>query len=336
MKILVVDDDPVSVKIVCKRAELLGHECEVRYDGKEAWQLLAGPSDIDVVISGWYQPGLTGRELCQRVRERAGRYLPFIFLTAADDRPTQLEGMRAGADDYLVKPLDLHDLQLRLIAAERLTRLHRQLDAQSDELRRLNSNLYDQGRQDIVTGIPNRLRLEEDAEHLYEQAIKLGLGYSLAILDVDHFKAYNDTYGHQRGDDVLRAIAHAIARSARSGDQVYRYGGEEFVLVLQTDDPSVALAVCRRVRKAVERLGVLHPTASTGKVTISVGVATMTSHVPRAVPEVIARADAAMYRAKREGRNRVVAWDPSSDQLLPTPPMAHPVDGVDPVEDPTA
>ena len=313
MKVLVVEDDMVSAKIVVKRAESLGHDCDIVRDGDEAWRRLAGSHDIDVVISGFYQPGLTGIQLCIRVRERSDRYVPFIFLTAADDRPSQLEGMRAGADDYLVKPLDLHDLQLRFIAAERLVALHRRLEAQADELRRLNHKLYDQGRQDAVTGVPNRLRLEEDAKELYDQAAKLGLGYSLAMIDVDKFKDYNDAYGHSRGDTTLRAIAGAIAESSRGGDQVYRYGGEEFILVLQTDSRPAAKRITERVRRAVERLAIPHPASVSGIVTVSIGVATMSAHVPRPVQDVIERADAAMYRAKRAGRNQVVSYDPDED-----------------------
>lgn len=318
MKILLVEDDPVTAMIVGKRAERLGHTCVVLHDGAEAWKLLSGPSDVDMVISGWFQPGLTGRELCTRVRARAGRYLPFIFLTAADDKESQLAGMRAGADDYLVKPLDLHELHLRLIAGERLVRLHRRLEAQADELRRLNSTLFDQGRRDVVTGIPNRLRLEEDFEALYEQAERLGVGCSLAVIDVDHFKRFNDTFGHQRGDDVLRAIARAIDRSSRGGDQVYRYGGEEFVLVLQTDDPDRAVQIVERVRQAVEHLGLSHAEAG-ARVTVSIGVASMPGHAPQPITAVLERADAAMYRAKRGGRNRVVAWDPEIDRLFSAP-----------------
>lgn len=316
MKILVVEDDMVSAKIVVKRAELLGHGCEVVRDGDEAWRLLGKPHDLDVVISGWFQPGLTGKELCVRVRERSDRYVPFIFVTAAGDRDHQLDGMHAGADDYLTKPLDLHELRLRLIAAERLVALHRRLEAQADELRRLNGKLYDQGRQDTLTGIPNRLRLEEDAAHLYDQAAKLGLGYSLAMIDVDQFKAYNDHYGHPRGDEALRAIAGAIVQSSRTGDQVYRYGGEEFVLVLQTDSLDAAVRIVDRVRKAVQRLGIQHPASANGVVTISAGVATMNPNVPRPAHEVVQRADLALYQAKREGRNRVIAWEstlPSMD-----------------------
>lgn len=309
MKILVVEDDMVSAKIVVKRAELLGHGCDVVRDGDEAWRRLSAPHDLDVVISGWFQPGLTGKELCVRVRERSDRYVPFIFVTAAGDRDHQLDGMHAGADDYLTKPLDLHELRLRLIAAERLVALHRRLEAQADELRRLNGKLYDQGRQDTLTGIPNRLRLEEDAAHLYDQAVKLGLGYSLAMIDVDQFKAYNDHFGHPRGDEALRSIAGAIVQSSRTGDQVYRYGGEEFVLVLQTDSRDAAVRIVDRVRKAVQRLGLVHPTAANGVVTISAGVATMNPNVPRPAHEVVQRADLALYQAKRAGRNRVVAWE---------------------------
>lgn len=320
MKILVVDEDAVRGPALVKRAESLGHACALAQDATEGWQHLAGPSDIDLVIAAWSQPAVSGRELCKRIRERAGRYLPVLALVPADAKAEQLDAMRAGADDLLLDPVAVHELQLRLLAAERLIHLHRRIVTQADELRRLHGTLFDQGRVDVVTGIPNRLRLEEDAEHLYDQAVKLGLGYSLAMIDVDWFKSYNDTYGHQRGDDVLRAIASAIDGSSRAGDQAYRYGGEEFVLVLQTDDAKAAARICERVREAVEELALAHPRSPGGRVTISVGVATMNPYAPRAVHEVLSRADAAMYRAKREGRNRVASWDPSTDQLLPEPP----------------
>jgi two-component system chemotaxis response regulator CheY len=313
VRILVVDDDPVSASVLVKGAEVLGHACDVVRDGDAAWRVLSTDHDVDVVVSGWVQPGLSGRDLCLRVRERSVRYLPFVFHTAADDRASQLQGMLAGADDWLRKPLDLHELRLRLVAAERLVLLHRRLEAQANELRRLNGQLERQLRQDVVTGIPNRRRLEEDAQLLYDRAVKLGLGYSLAMIDVDHFKAYNDTYGHARGDEALRAIASRLTRGSRADDQVYRYGGEEFVLVLQTDDPSTACQILERVRRDVERLALPHAASDLGIVTVSIGVATMNPAVPHPATDVIDRADAAMYRAKRQGRNRVVTWDPVED-----------------------
>jgi diguanylate cyclase (GGDEF)-like protein len=319
MKILVVDDDPATASTVLDTAKRLGHACVVLRDGSEAWKLLSGPSDIDFVISAWRPPGLSGRELCRRVRARAGRYLPFVFVTAPGDAEAQTAGIRAGADDYLVRPPDVHALHLRLVAGERLVRLHRRLEAQADELRRLNSTLFDQGRRDVVTGIPNRLRLEEDFGALFEQAEQLGVGCSLAMIDVDHFKRFNDTFGHKHGDDVLRAIARAIDLASRGGDQVYRYGGEEFVLVLQTDDPDQSLLVVERVRRAVERLSLGHAVPG-ARVTVSIGVASMPGHAPIPIADVLERADAAMYRAKREGRNRVAAWDPAVDHRFASPP----------------
>lgn len=328
MRILVVEDDLITTKIVVKRAETLGHVCDVVRDGTAAWDLLCADQGVDVVVSGGQQPGLSGLELCRRLRGRSERYVPFLLVTAEEDREAQIQGMRAGADDYMVKPLDLHELHMRLIAVERLVDLHRTLERQAEQLRRLNEKLWDQGRQDAVTGIPNRRRLAEDGERLAEQAARHGLGFSVAMIDVDHFKAYNDTVGHARGDVVLKRLADAIVASCRSGDQVYRYGGEEFVLLLRTDAADDALRVCERVRSRVEGQAIAHPATNRGVVTVSVGVATRMHGRLHALDELIERADVAMYDAKRRGRNRVVLWDggihatTKAEELASTDPEA--------------
>ncbi len=152
MRILIAEDDSVSRMILRRAVEKLGHECLAAADGTEAWEIYQStPDTIDVVISDWMMPGLDGSALCKKVRGHAGSregYPFFIFLTALGDREHLLEGMQAGADDYLAKPLDRDQLEVRLIAAARVTSLHRQLTDQKKELEQLNLELYKQARRD--------------------------------------------------------------------------------------------------------------------------------------------------------------------------------------------
>lgn len=311
MRILVVEDDPISAMIVRKRAEILGHVCECVGTGDKAWERLQRVQDIDVVLSGWHQPGMTGSELCRHVREVVNHYTSFIFVTAVDAPHLQIEAMNAGADGFLTKPIDLHDLHLRLIMAERIALLHRKIETQAAELRRLNKMFYAQGRLDALTAIPNRLQLDEDLREIHQRAEELGIGYSLAMIDVDKFKVYNDTFGHPAGDEALRTVAATLARSVRDTDRVYRYGGEEFCVLITSDQPTHVLAAVDRLRAAIERVGMPHAPSYEGSVvTISGGVSTVRGSHPLDIPEVLRRADAALYAAKHGGRNRVHAWTP--------------------------
>jgi two-component system, cell cycle response regulator len=310
MRILVADDDLVTRVSLTRTVEALGYECLPVGDGEAAWQLLQG-SGVDVVISDWLMPGLDGTELCRRIRERArpavdADYVYVILATARSDGPDRLTGMRAGADDYLVKPVDPTELEARLIVAARVTALHRELARHRAELERLNMQESMAARTDPLTRLGNRLRLEEDLAAMRARTERYGHRYCAVLCDIDHFKAYNDAMGHPAGDQALRAVAATIREHSRSGDTAYRYGGEEFVVILPEQTLATAAVAAERLRRSVEELRIPHPGLDRpGVVTLSAGVAELLPGDGTSVERLVADADAALYRAKQLGRNRV-------------------------------
>ncbi len=310
MRVLVAEDDPVSLLILRRAVEKFGHECLTAGDGESAWQRYKENPDVDVIISDWMMPEVDGLELCNRIRdeEREG-YTYFIFLTALSDKEHLLMGFEAGADDYLSKPLDRDELQVRLISARRLTSLHRQLARQRAELEMLNAQLADQARTDPLTGLGNRLRMREDLEVLRARTERYGQTYCAILLDIDFFKFYNDTWGHPAGDEVLRRVAGAIESHCRSGDTAYRYGGEEFLIILPEQSLETGAAIAERLRRTVEDLeiprGVKDPP---GILTISLGVSVLEPGAYKPPEALLEEADEALYRAKENGRNRVSAY----------------------------
>lgn len=308
MRILIAEDDAVSRTILRRSVEKFGHECLVAEDGERAWELFQGTPEVEVIISDWMMPGIDGPELCRRVRAyNSDWYTFFVFLTALGDKEHLLEGMRAGADDYLSKPLDRDELQVRLIAASRVNSLHRQLNEQNAELQKLNGELFAAARRDPLTGLGNRLQLREDLETLSAQAKRHGHGCCAMLCDVDSFKAYNDTHGHLAGDGVLRRVANAILGNLRAGDAAYRYGGEEFLIILREQDLGSACAAAERLRRGVEELAIPHEsrTPPGAVVTISVGLAALTPEEEKTFEELLKEADAALYGAKEGGKNGV-------------------------------
>jgi two-component system cell cycle response regulator len=171
LRVLIVEDDAVSRTILKRSVEKFGHEVLAAADGLEAWELFQREPELDLIISDWMMPGIDGPELCRRVRKANGAwYTFFVFLTALGDKEHLIEGMQAGADEYLAKPLDSEQLQVRLIAASRVNSLHRQLNEQKAELERLNQELFTSARRDPLTRLGNRLRLQEDLETMSAQA----------------------------------------------------------------------------------------------------------------------------------------------------------------------
>jgi two-component system, cell cycle response regulator len=311
MKVLIVDDSPTP-RVVLKRAlEAMGHECIVSEDDLEGWEAFRG-SGVDVVISD----SSNGDELCRRVRsDESQAYAYFILHTSLEDRQHVLEGMEAGADDYLTKPFDKEELETRLIAAKRVTILHRRLAAQQKELERLNGVLFEDSRRDQLTGLGNRRRQDEDLEVLAARAERYGHSFAVTLFDVDRFKAFNHTAGHLAGDDVLSTVAAELVRQTRQGDAVYRYGGEELLVVFPDQNLETAATAAERMREAIESLAIPHPGLEPGGVvTVSAGIACYQQNASDDVDKLLARADAALYDAKENGRNRVVSREPR--QLL--------------------
>ena len=307
MRVLIAEDDAVSRTILRRSVEKLGHECLAAEDGGSALELYRNTPGIDLVISDWMMPGIDGPALCRLIREeKRDDYTYFIFLTALGDRGHLLAGLAAGADDYLSKPLDRDELQVRLASAYRVTRLHKRLASQNEQLERLNERLFQESREDPLTRLGNRLRLEEDLDVLQARSRRYGHSYAVALCDVDLFKEYNDRYGHPAGDRVLEEVAGAIISNRRGGDTAYRYGGEEFLIVLPEQTLQAAASSADHLRKTVENLRIPHESnVPPGLVTISAGVAALSRGDSKSAEELLMQADTALYEAKQAGRNRV-------------------------------
>lgn len=305
MRILVADDDPTSLRVAELTLQSLGHQCRTVTDGVRAWEEFQswGP---DAVISDWRMPGLTGLQLCTAIRaHRTGSYTYFIMVTGKGALVEILDGMAAGADDYLFKPLNIDELRPRLIVATRVTALHQRLARQQAELEGLNDELTAIARRDPLTGLGNRRALEEDLALLEARVARYGHRYCMALIDVDHFKSYNDTLGHLAGDEVLKMVTAELTSQVRGGDALYRYGGDEFLCIFPEQCLSTGTLAVERMRTGLERLAIRHPDEARGIITFSAGVAVIDAGHNKPARDLLKEADDALYRAKQLGRNRV-------------------------------
>ncbi len=313
LNVLIVDDDPAARAALDAAVRLLGYASRSARSPLEALHMHRDER-AEVILSDWEMPEMDGLALCRSVREEEGPYTYFILVTAHGDRGHFLEGMHAGADDYIKKPVDLEELEVRLETARRVIRAQRQLEAKNRVLRRDSERFFRAARRDPLTSIANRLQLKEDLEALRSRAARYGHVYSAALCDIDRFKAYNDHFGHGAGDVVLRKIVRAMRGELRRGDGFYRYGGEEFLVVLPEQPLAEAAQGMERVRKAVEDLRIPHaPAAEAPFVTISIGIAEVNADSPGGIDQWLERADRALYEAKARGRNEVVA-EPMPDR----------------------
>ena len=288
MRVLIADDEPGTRLVLAAAVQRLGHECTEAVDGGQALALFRELA-FDVVITDWDMPGMDGTALAGAIRaEPDVAYAYVIVLTGRAGEAAARAAIEAGADDLVIKPLEPVELERKLLAAERITGLHRQLHSES--------------RHDPLTGVGNRLRLTEDLKALSGRVARYGHVYCAAMFDIDNFKALNDGAGHLIGDEMLRTVAQALNDTLRGGDTVYRYGGEEFLVLLPEQTIEGAGQAGERLRAAVEALDLDHPAG--GRVTVSVGVGGQGSG-SCSPEEVLGLADHALYRAKELGRNRV-------------------------------
>lgn len=302
LKVLIVDADLDARRALQQAVMAIGHQCASLTDGLAAWKTHeAHPADV--IIASFYMPGLPGVDLCRRARAVSGDdYTYIVILTSHHDKAQLIEAMGAGADEVMTKPVDLDELEARLLAASRIVREHKRLAAKNLALRHDSQRNFLAARIDPLTNIANRRQLGEDLEAMFGTPYRLH--HSVAIADIDSFKLYNDRFEHQAGDEALRQVAWAMRGAMRQGDWLYRYGGEEFLVILRDQRIDAAGRTMDRLRRSVLELGIEHPDGPAGLVTISVGVAELTPDVHSA-DEWIHRADAALYRAKAAGKNRV-------------------------------
>ena len=261
-------------------------------------------------------PELNGIELCRQVRAAdLPIYVYILFLTSRTQKRHMIEALESGADDFISKPFNPHELQVRLRTAERIVRLETDLRQANENLTLANQRLLRMSRLDPLMEIGNRLDFEERIAGLHRRAVSGATDYGLVMCDVDNFKSHNDKYGHQNGDKVLRNIADAIRESLRTNDAAFRYGGEEILLFLSDQNLHGAAAAAERVRRRVEQQE-FEGWERTEKmrVTISCGVASypVNSQPGHDWQGIVEQADRALYEAKARGRNRVVAACPDS------------------------
>ncbi len=292
MKILIAEDQAVAALYLQRTLERLGHQATVAADGEEAWRIVQS-GEAPLLISDWMMPRLDGVELCRRIRASGvDRYTYIILLTSRDRREDRLEGLRAGADDFLTKPPDPDELTIRLEIAERILKVHGQLARQNERLAELAAV-------DELTGTKNRRRFREDLYLLFAQAKRQRSPLSVIMIDLDHFKQYNDTFGHPAGDVVLHWTGSTLRTAVRAHDVVARYGGEEFVVLLPGTSEDEALEVAKRLRLAIAGRPWPHR-----KITASLGVGTIGLDTTDAAA-LVDEADQALYHSKRGGRDRV-------------------------------
>ena len=309
--LFVVDDDPATITVVNR---MLSGEGRIRFatDGESALRL-ARLNPPDLVLLDIEMPGMRGLDVCAELkRDPLLRDIPVIFLTGHDDEATEIAGFAAGGVDFIAKPPSAALLQARV-------RTHLRLKKMSDALR--EAALIDG-----LTGITNRRRFDESLASEWLRAVRAHRPLAMVMIDIDHFKAYNDHYGHQAGDHALRDVAQAMeAALLRPGDHVARYGGEEFVLLLPETDTDGALAVARRLREAVDALAIPHAHSPVAPLlTVSMGVSAYDASCrdwrqagadarnndafpPYTGEDLLAAADHALYAAKSAGRHRVAS-----------------------------
>lgn len=299
MKVLIADDSATS-RILLRSALLRwGYEVAVAENGAQAWEMLAAPDAPALAILDWVMPHMTGPEVCRRVRETHREpYTYILLLTSKNTKDETVEGLEAGADDYIVKPFDEHELQVRLRAGKRIVDLQMHLLQAREELR-------ERANKDLLTMLPNRpaisARLEQELARCHRDRRTVGV----ILLDIDHFKKINDTYGHFAGDAVLRETAARLRGNMRPYDAVGRYGGEEFLVVLPNCDIEQAGTQAERMRQKLHSTPMLVDGAEM-RVSASFGVTV--SDGSERNPDVFVRvADEALYRAKASGRNCVAS-----------------------------
>ena len=300
MRILIADDDPVSRRLLEATLDRLGHQVVSVADGTAATAALLSPDGPRLAVLDWMMPGADGLAVCRAIRRRQAPYVYIILLTSHNRREDLVAGLDAEADDFLTKPLDVVELRARLRSGERVISLQEGLLQAHEALRRLAAH-------DDLTGLWNRRMILDRLEKELHRAKRESMHLGVALVDLDQFKQINDTYGHAAGDDVLRHAADRMRTILRDYDYLGRYGGEEFLIVVSNTEAATATEVAERCRRAVaERPATIGDRRVA--VTVSVGVAS-THVVGYDELALIQAADAAMYQAKAEGRNRVAGCE---------------------------
>ena len=313
MKTLVIEDSKSSLKLLCDHITKMGITPLPATTGTIGIELFLSERP-DLVLLDILMPDLDGYEVARQIRqlETPGDWTPIIFLSSLNEDKDIERGIAAGGDDYLLKPISEIVLASKIRAMQRIIQMRqsllvltRKLDAANQELKRLTSL-------DGLTGIANRRHFDAVLVREWRRAMRQGDELAIIMCDIDFFKLFNDTNGHQDGDECLRQIAQVLVKSMdRGGDLLARYGGEEFIAVLPGTSLNGASFVAGQMRQAVSKLAIEHSGSPYGIVTASFGVASSLAVQETDPLDVVGAADRALYEAKHAGRNRVFQDKPA-------------------------
>lgn len=316
MKILIVDDTRLNLAIITQYVEHLGCTPIQANNGSEAIEQFR-KTRPDLVLLDVVMPDIDGFEVAARMRqeETAGEWTPIIFLSAMTSDADLEKGITAGGDDYIYKPVSQVVLGAKIRAMQRIIQMRTSLVLMTQQLNAANQELKRLSTCDGLTGIFNRRFFDETLDREWRRTARANSTLSLILCDVDHFKLYNDNYGHQAGDECLRSVAKAISTTAqRASDTAARYGGEEFVIILPDTPVGGALVAAEKIRHAIHQLNLPHKASSHQRVTLSLGIAsTLPAESTGTHTTLIEQADRALYRAKHAGRDRVCRFDHTLD-----------------------
>jgi two-component system cell cycle response regulator len=298
MRVLIAEDDSISRRMLEAFLVKWGFEVMVATEGEKAWGILQGNDAPRLAVLDWMMPGRDGIDICRSLRQRKGRaYIYIILLTARGQKEDIVEGLEAGADDYITKPFDPYELRARLRAGRRIVELQEQLLQAREALR-------DQASRDPLTGLWNHGTIQAILRKEVARASRTQGPFAVAMADVDRFKSINDTYGHPAGDAVLREASRRLRGAMRTYDSLGRYGGDEFLAVVPGCDPEGVARFAESFRARIDRKAIETPEGMI-PVTLSLGVVAL-ENLRDVKPDTLVRvADAALYRAKIAGRNRV-------------------------------
>jgi two-component system, cell cycle response regulator len=307
-RILIVDDHEDNVELLRARLESWGFETLSAKDGQEALTAIE-TSLPDLVLLDIMMPKIDGIEVARRVKNNPDLpFIPIIMQTALDSTENKVEGLEAGADDYITKPIDFPELKARVKSMLRIKRLQEEVEERERELMEANERLRHMSQTDALTGLENRRHIETRLEEMFEHAKRLAEPFSCVMVDLDKFKSVNDEHGHQAGDAVLKQLAKILKNEVREIDHAGRYGGEEFILLLTGTVLDAAVTFAERVRKAIEGHTFTFERGSIQR-TASFGVAAWPHPKITNCDGLVRAADEALYVAKETGRNRVIRFD---------------------------
>jgi two-component system chemotaxis response regulator CheY len=310
-RILIVDDHEDNIELLRARLEARGYEVQGANDGQAALDTVDRWCP-DLILLDVMMPKMDGIEVVRRLKAKTDRkelpFIPVIMQTALDSTENKVEGLDAGADDYITKPINFAELEARVKALLRIKQLQTDLAASRQELSELNDKLLKISLTDGLTQVDNRRSLEDRLQEMWQHSVRLHEPLAIIMCDIDKFKSVNDNYGHQAGDAVLKEIARLLKDEAREIDRVGRYGGEEFLLILSGTVPDAAVTFAERLREKVENHTFSYE-GGTLRRTMSCGVAGSPHPKVEDQEALVRAADDALYVAKETGRNRVVRFD---------------------------